>query len=326
MNSRRLRPQHIHAGDIIGRVTILYKKDSNHYIAKCNMCDTVDEYKLYHLNRNKYVCSKCSRCYDLREVGKRNRLTPIRYLYSKNGDAFWEFQCDCGEKTVVSAGSFLSGHAKSCGCYYIESRYNTKHGDATTNGRDPLYSIWNAIKFRCYNPNSKHYHRYGGRGIKVCERWLDWDNGYKNFKNDMGEGYEPGLTIDRIDNNGDYEPGNCRWSTQKEQQRNKETNRSVTYNGVFYHCAQQLCDEFCQKYDITDKRTSSNSLIMRIDAGWTVEEALKIPTLEKNERKDKWMEQHGLTEWTMPEKPIIRPISFNKSLINPNYDPRNPRI
>ena len=91
-----------------------------------------------------------------------------------------------------------------------------------------LYNKWGSMKTRCYYPKSKDYKNYGGRGIKICDEWLNYDN-FRNWS--ISTGYQEGLTIDRIDNDRNYEPSNCKWVTMKEQQRNKRNNRIITYNG-----------------------------------------------------------------------------------------------
>jgi hypothetical protein len=144
----------------------------------------------------------------------------------KRGEALWECECDCGAVTVVAGSNLRKGRTKSCGCYKEEllatGQLHTTHGMCGT----PTYSSWQNILQRCLNKNSTFYYRYGGRGIKICEDWLTFENFYR----DMGECPETG-TIDRIDNNGDYEPGNCRWATQKTNSRNKNNNVNITYLG-----------------------------------------------------------------------------------------------
>lgn len=111
------------------------------------------------------------------------------------------------------------------------NRKRTKHG-GTVGAREgkanPMYKLWMGIKQRCFNPNSQHYHRYGGRGITMCDRWAD---SYADFLADVGEQPE-GMTLDRIDNDGNYEPNNVRWSTRREQANNRATNVVLTYNGL----------------------------------------------------------------------------------------------
>jgi len=131
----------------------------------------------------------------------------------KFGNMYWWCQCDCGKSTYVSTGNLKSGNTKSCGCLNREkgSKKRIKHGMARTR----IYKVWFAMKNRCQNPNVWNYERYGGRGIRVCDRWQN----FINFWFDMGDRPE-GTTLDRKDNEGNYEPGNCRWATPKEQQQN----------------------------------------------------------------------------------------------------------
>ena len=93
--------------------------------------------------------------------------------------------------------------------------------------KKPLYDVWTGMIARCYNPNNPRYHRYGGRGIQICKRWLD----YTNFEWDMMEGYKKGLQLDRVDNNGNYKPENCKWSTPREQSNNRSDNRYFEFEG-----------------------------------------------------------------------------------------------
>lgn len=119
-------------------------------------------------------------------------------------------RCDCGIERIFTNGNLQSGNSTGCGCARLARQ--TTHGLAN----HKLYGTWKGMKDRCYNPCSAYYKDYGGRGIRVCERWLD----PANFIADMEEGYKEGLTLDRIYNDGDYEPGNCRWATAFEQQWN----------------------------------------------------------------------------------------------------------
>ena len=121
----------------------------------------------------------------------------------------WQCKCDCGRTPVVYGRVLRGGITRSCGC----KGGGYKHGYARDGLRHPSYIVWIGMLERCNNPNHLSYKNYGGRGIKVCKRWLD----FTKFLQDMGERPSPELQIDRIDNDGNYEPGNCKWSTRKEQ-------------------------------------------------------------------------------------------------------------
>lgn len=133
--------------------------------------------------------------------------------------------CDCGSGSSVTRSSLLSGNTQSCGCLKIErtTERSTKHGLC----RSVEYKIWCGLQRRCYDKAVKQYADYGGRGVTICERWKD----FKNFYDDMGDKPSPEHSIDRIDNDGNYEPANCRWATRKEQNSNKRNNVYVTAYG-----------------------------------------------------------------------------------------------
>jgi hypothetical protein len=133
-------------------------------------------------------------------------------------------ECECGNIKEVNLPHLRSGKIQSCGCLNDEIRGKRIIEYSTTYGlyKHPLYQTHNAMKHRCSNPNHKRWMGYGGRGIKVCDRWLG-DDGFKNFLEDMGERPE-GTTLDRINNDGNYEPTNCRWATDSEQNKNRRKN------------------------------------------------------------------------------------------------------
>lgn len=159
-----------------------------------------------------------------------NRWTVISLSHIKKRIYMWNCVCECGNKGIVSSSSLKGGQSKSCGCYKIQRtiEYFTKHGESNAN-ESLEYKTWCGIKERCFNVTLKAYKDYGGRGITVCDRWL---NSFENFLADMGRKPTPQHSIDRIDNNGNYEPSNCRWATRIEQSRNRRSNVKIFYNGM----------------------------------------------------------------------------------------------
>ena len=146
----------------------------------------------------------------------------------KYKSARWLCRCECGNEHIVRGADLRSGKSKNCGCVNKNNfkKMIYKHGREGTR----LYRTWSSIKARCYNKNYHKYYRYGGRGITVCD---EWKNDFMSFyKWAMANGYKDNLTIDRIDNDGNYEPNNCRWVTNKEQANNKSTNVFVEYKGL----------------------------------------------------------------------------------------------
>ncbi len=159
-------------------------------------------------------------------VGK---LTVIDYHGSKNGQAYWMCKCDCGNIIIARGNHLRSGNVKSCGCLRgIENKNRAKHNMS----RSTIYNTYHGMIKRCYLKSNNSYARYGGRGIRVCDEWMDKQNGFDNFyKWALESGYKQGLSIDRIDVNGNYEPSNCKWATAKEQANNRSNTPHIEHEG-----------------------------------------------------------------------------------------------
>lgn len=182
-------------------------------------------------------------------IEKTNRRTSGRHV-------IWRCKCDCGNECFVQSNSLTTNKTKSCGCLIIGRV--THHQSGTK-----LYDVWCAAKARCNNPKNKNYKHYGGRGIKVCD---EWENSFQAFYEwAMANGYKEGLSIDRIDNDGNYEPANCRWVTQEEQCNNRRTSHKLTYEGET-HTITEWSKITGIKRKIISQRVNN--------LGWSIERAL----------------------------------------------------
>jgi hypothetical protein len=159
-------------------------------------------------------------------TGKRFGRLTVLSLHKSGRHSTWSCICDCGKKVIVRADSLRNGHTQSCGCYNrdVSKITNYRHGVCQSNKH--LYLIWKGIKYRCSSKHYKGYNRYGGRGIRLC---LEWQN-LMNFYNwAIRHGYTEELQIDRIDNDGDYCPENCRWVTAKQNGCNRSDNKRIIF-------------------------------------------------------------------------------------------------
>ena len=178
---------------------------------------------------------------------KYGRLTVIGLADTGTRKTYWVCKCDCGNIKTIRSDSLTSGRIKSCGCLKKEQdikNLSANHSHKMSGTR--IYQIWQGIKGRCNNIHNTRFHRYGGRGIKVCK---EWENDFSSFYTwAINNGYADDLTIDRIDNDRGYAPDNCRWSTPKGQCNNRETNIKITIGN-----ATKSLTEWCEIFELNPK-------------------------------------------------------------------------
>lgn len=196
-------------------------------------------------------------------TGQRfGRLTVIKLEGIRNKYAQWLCQCDCGNTKIAATNVLRNGGTSSCGCYkqqMLRERPKT-HGLAGTR----LYKTWTGIKYRCYNSKATGYHNYGGRGISVCKEWYDDFTMFLKWA--MENGYKDTLTLERIDNDGNYEPSNCKWATKSEQASNRRTSRIYVIDGV-----RKSIFNWCDYYKI-----DFSAVRWRLDKGVPIKQALTM--------------------------------------------------
>lgn len=195
------------------------------------------------------------------ETGKRyGKLTVLEYVPNRGHGAHWRCRCDCGNVVVVYGAYLRRGNNKSCS----QKCGVTKHGGTADGIRSAEYSCWRDMQSRCENPRYLNYCNYGARGISVCDRWR---GSFQAFIDDMGPRPGKGYSLDRIDNDGNYEPSNCRWATKREQDNNRRTNRLLTHRGQT-----KSLTEWAREFGINPLTVHH-----RLQRGWDLHRALTAP-------------------------------------------------
>lgn len=192
----------------------------------------------------------------LHHIKKYTNLSGI-----KKNIEYYLCECECGNIIITSKDRLKIGRTRSCGCLCKET--HTKHNISHTR----IYRIWCNIKGRCLNKKYPFYNNYGGRGIKICDEWKGNPVSFYNWA--MANGYKDDLSIDRIDNNGNYEPNNCRWATKQEQNKNQRRTRFITYRGK-----RKCLTDWAKEVGI-----DRNTLRYRLNSGWGIEKSLGINSL-----------------------------------------------
>lgn len=258
--------------DAIGRVysgmTVLERRGHDgrrfrRYLVRCH-CGRECELSMSGLRQGRAKSCGCigeARAAARDISGKRfGRLVAIRRTKASR-DRHWLARCDCGAEVSVAYYALKTGSTRSCGC--AGPSVSTKHGHLKGGKRSPEYVSWKAMINRCSDPTQSNWKNYGGRGIRVCSRWR---GSFVNFLADMGP-RPPGKELDRIDNDGDYEPGNVRWATRKENMRNRRSTRVLEFRGqrrTLAECAELSGVSRWLMYD-------------RLRRGWSAERAVSQP-------------------------------------------------
>lgn len=265
---------------------------SNRFDFQCDCGNVISECPGRVLYGHKKSCGKCRKrntSYELEQkitnsIGMKFGKLTIIGVSHKNGSGknYAKCKCECGNIIDVLPNSLFNNQSKSCGCSksnnsILANNKSTSSGNYK-DGRTKhlLYGTWHQMINRCENPKSKHYDRYGGRGIKVCDEWHDFWS-FVKWSESVG-GRPNGYTIDRIDNDGNYCPENCRWADWETQTSNKSSNRYITYNGK---------TQTIQQWSI-DAGLNEQTLTNRINRGWSIERALTTkPNIGNNQYTSK---------------------------------------
>lgn len=252
-------------------LTVLEYSDKNNFLlCKCD-CGNIKKVRKDHLitgNTKSCGCLRKTKLFKLRKdlTGKKfNKLTVLSFSHmDEKHRSYYLCLCECGNKKIIKGQSLLQGDIKSCGC----SQYSNKIKHNLSNTR--IYKIWSHMISRCYNPKDSAYKNYGQRGIFVCE---EWKNDVSNFYNwSISNGYKDNLTIDRINNDDNYYPLNCRFVDYKTQSNNRRSNHQITINNETHNLM-----EWSRIYNI-----SHSVIIQRIKRGWSEYDAITKPLIKSS--------------------------------------------
>lgn len=265
------------SGKVFGRLTVISYAGDYKWNCICS-CGSQKAVRGSDLRSGRTTSCGCLRKEALLQrfhtklTGERfGRLVVESFYDTNNRNTLWKCKCDCGKEVIVKGTYLVNGDTKSCGCLKRDRTIerNTTHGMAH---QTRLYTVWKGMRERCYNVNCSEYQNYGGRGVTICPEWDDFscfaqwaeENGY----NESLPASE--CSIDRIDNNGIYEPSNCRWVSMSQQARNTRRNRLLFYDGQVKPAV-----EWGEIYGINSK-----NITQRIDKyGWSVADAITTPVL-----------------------------------------------
>jgi hypothetical protein len=193
------------------------------------------------------------------------RITVLSFRDIHKRRTRWYCVCSCGEKLTCSGSALKTGNTRSCGCLKRDTTIERNITQSTTHGMTAtsIYNVWASMKRRCCRPSSQDYKNYGGRGITVCERWLE----FENFYEDMGDRPSNQYSIERIDNDGDYCLDNCKWILTSNQAKNRRTNRRLSYNGET-----RIVVDWARHLNM-----NVHTIYSRLNRGWSIADTLTRP-------------------------------------------------
>lgn len=266
-------------GQKFGEWLVLKRLGSNKYktpMWECQCsCGVIRNHQASNLLSGSSTSCGCAKQYRDDSGQKFGRLTILSKIQAKDSDySRYVCLCDCGNYITPIASNIVRGLTTSCGCHAKALKVERNKVRMTTHGksRSKVYRTYQGMIERCYNPNVVNYHMYGGRGITVCDRWLE---SFENFYEDMGDPPSDNLSIDRVFNALGYSKDNCKWSTSKEQTWNTRANRLVTFQGET-KCIGEWVDILTKEGLMT---ATYSAVACRLSRGWTVEDAFFTPLL-----------------------------------------------